>query len=100
MGSDGTSLKSAYELAMERMAARGTPAGKLSEAQKAALAEVDRKTKARIAELEILGARDLARAADNPEQQEKLRSGQRAAIDKVRARAEDEKERIRRQPAP
>ena len=96
MGSDGKPLKSALDLAMERLAQREGQVARLTEDQKRAIAEVDRKTKAKIAELEILGGDRLAKALENPEEAEKLRSGQRAEIEKIRRRAEDEKERIRR----
>ncbi|MBI2441150.1 MAG: hypothetical protein HYV35_07260 [Lentisphaerae bacterium] len=89
-------LKSAFELAMEGLEKRAGTAAKLTDAQKAALAEVDRKTKARIAELEILGNDRLTKALDNPEKVEQIKAEQRLALEKARARAEEEKERIRR----
>jgi hypothetical protein len=95
-GTGGKPLKSALDLAMERLAQREGQVARLTEAQKGAIAEVDRKTRAKIAELEILGGGRPAKAPENPEEAETLRSAQRAEIEKVRRRAEDEKERIRR----
>lgn len=95
MKSPGKALKSAWELALENLEKREGTSAKLSAAQKAALAEVDRKTKAKIAELEILGNDRLAKALDNPEKIEQLKAEQRLAMEKERANAEEEKEHIR-----
>jgi hypothetical protein len=96
MESTGKSLKSALDLAMERLAQRDGAPAKLTSAQKAALAEVDRKTKAKLAEREILGSDRLARAGEDPEKVEPLKAEQRAEMEKIRNRAEEEKERIRK----
>ena len=96
MESTGKSLKSALDLAMERLAQRDGAVTKLTNAQKAALAEVDRKTKAKLAEMEILGNDDLAKAGEDPEKAEPIKAAQRAAMGKIRNRAEEEKERIRK----
>ncbi|MBU4200854.1 MAG: hypothetical protein KKG09_02165 [Verrucomicrobia bacterium] len=96
MTSDEKSLKSAFDLAMERLAGTDGPAVRLSNAQKAALAEIDRKTKAKLAELEILGSDRLAKAEADPEKGEVIRAEQRAAMEKIRSRAEEEKERVRK----
>lgn len=92
----GKSLKSALDLAMERLAQRDGAPVKLTDAQKAALAEVDRKTKAKQAELEILGSDRLTKAGDDPDKVESVKAEQRAEIEKIKARAEEEKERIRK----
>ena len=96
MESTGKSLKSALDLAMERLAQRDGALAKLTDVQKAALAEVDRKTKAKQAELEILGSDRLAKAGEDPEKVEPIKAEQRAEMEKIRARAEQEKERIRK----
>ncbi len=96
MKSTDKSLKSALDLAMERLAQRDGAPAKLSDAQKVALAEVDRKTKAKQAELEILGSDRLAKAGEDPEKIEPIKAEQRAEMEKIRARAEQEKERIRK----
>ena len=78
-------MKSAYELAMERLE-KSEPAVKLSADQKARLADIDKKYDAKIAEKEIFLRGQLAKAS--PEE--------RAAIDKQlvneRARLEEERE--------
>ncbi|MFH1477694.1 MAG: hypothetical protein ABIH24_09435 [Verrucomicrobiota bacterium] len=90
------SLKSALDLAMERLARRDGAPARLTSAQKAALAEVDRKTKAKLAEREILGSDSLVKAGDDQEKAEVIKASQRAEIEKIKARAEEEKERIRK----
>jgi len=96
MKSTGKSLKSALDLAMERLQERDGAQARLTDAQKAALAEVDRKTKAKLAEREILGSDRLAKAGDDPEKVEPIKAEQRVEIEKIKARAEQEKERIRK----
>lgn len=70
-------LKSAYELAMERLRAedkdRGIAESKpLSDAQKEAIAELKRQAQAKLAELEIAHDKDRPVAAADPEQLTKL----------------------------
>lgn len=96
MQSTPKSLKSSLDLAMERLAQRDGAPTKLTDVQKAALAEVDRKTKAKLAEREILGSDHLAQAGDDPEKIEPIKAAQRAEIEKIKTRAEEEKERIRK----
>jgi hypothetical protein len=59
-------MKSAYELAMERLGA-SDPQVKLTEAQRAEIAEVENRFKAKIAEREVFlkGLMDQARATGN-----------------------------------
>jgi hypothetical protein len=61
--SDYSSMKSAYELAMERLNKQGAPA-KLTEAQKKDLAELDSRYAAKIAEREIFLKGELGRAME------------------------------------
>ncbi len=92
-------MKSAYELAMERLAKADPAANKpLSAEQKARLAEIDRVYKGKLAEREIFLKKQLedALAAQNLEDAEKIKqqiANERARIDEER---EEEKERIRR----
>jgi hypothetical protein len=55
-------MKSAYELAMERLDRQHGKVAVLSEAQKAALAEIDRRVVAKRAELDILYRDKIAQA--------------------------------------
>ena len=92
-------MKSAYELAMERLAksdpAKGRP---LTPAQKARLAELDRIYQGKWAEREIFLKKQLndALAAAKPDEVQKLQqqlAHERARIDEER---DEEKERVRR----
>jgi leucyl aminopeptidase (aminopeptidase T) len=95
MESTGKPLKSALDLALERLARTDGAAAKLSAAQKAALAEIERQAKAKLAELEILGQDRLAKEGTDPEKIQAIQAELRAAMDKVRSRAESDKERVR-----
>ena len=96
MKSTGKSLKSALDLTMERLAQRDGTTAKLTDTQKSALADIDRTTKAKLAELEILGNDRLTKTEADPEKVEPIKAEQRAAMKKIRARAEEEKERVRK----
>lgn len=72
-------LKSAYELAMERLQAQDRAQGvekhkPLTESQKKQIAELRRQAKARHAELEILHEKNLHGAASDPEALTKIES--------------------------
>jgi hypothetical protein len=92
-------MKSAYELAMERLAKSDPQASRpLTPEKKARLAEIDRVYQGRLAEREIFLRKQLddALAAQNLEEAEKIRrqvAGERARIEEER---EEEKERVRR----
>ncbi len=85
-------LKSAWELALERTG--GKPTGKLTDAQKAKLAELEKIYTAKIAERELELKPKIA-AAPTLEEREKLEETLRAEIAKLRAKLEEEKERVR-----
>ena len=92
-------MKSAYELAMERLAKSDPQASRpLTPEKKARLAEIDRIYQGKLAEREIFLRKQLdeALAAQNLEEAEKIRrqlTGERARIEEER---EEEKERLRR----
>lgn len=83
-------MKSAYELAMERLAAKDGEQTPLSEEQKRQLAEIDEKYKAKIAEREVFLAPKLAEAeaSGNLTEAEDLRK----QLVNERARLEEERE--------
>jgi len=93
-------MKSAYELAMERLAKSDPSAGRpLTAEQKAKLAEIDRVYRGKLAEREIFLKKQLNDAladqkADEVEKIQKQIASERARIEEER---EDEKERVRRQ---
>lgn len=90
-------IKSALELAMERMAGKEGEIARLTSEQKAAIAEIESETKARIAEEEIL-LKDRLRAAlgsEDPEAADKVREEHVAEIARLRERGEAKKRKVR-----
>jgi hypothetical protein len=90
-------IKSAFDLAMERMAQRGEGLVKLSDEQKKRLAAVSAKTQAKIAEIEILHAKSLAeaQASGDADKIAKLQEETRRAIQKLKDAGEAEREKIK-----
>jgi hypothetical protein len=91
-------MKSALELAMERMQARQGDVVPLTHEQKAAIAEIEAETKAKVAEEEIMAAGRLqaAFAGGDAEAAQKLDEQIKAEIARIRERGERKKEKIRR----
>jgi hypothetical protein len=90
-------MKSAYELAMERLEQK-SPSVKLTEQQKAGIAEVDSLTKAKIAEREVFLRGEIAKseAAGKFEEVAELEAQLARDIRRINADAEDKKEKIRK----
>jgi hypothetical protein len=92
-------MKSAYELAMERLNKSDPDAGKkLTPEQKGRLAEIDRVYQGKLAEREIFLKKQLedarsAHKADEIGKIQKQLASERARLEEER---EDEKERVRR----
>ncbi|HZP61600.1 MAG TPA: hypothetical protein VFB27_14845 [Opitutaceae bacterium] len=91
-------MKSAYELAMERLAKSDPSSAPLTAEQKKQLAEIDLVYKGRLAEREIFLKKRLneALAAGQGEEAEKIKgqlAGERARLEEER---ETEKEKVRR----
>ena len=91
-------MKSAYELAMERLAKSDPSTGSLKPEQKARLAEIDRIYQGKIAEREIFLKEQLqaALAGRKLEEADKLRQQISSEKAKLEEEREDEKERVRR----
>jgi hypothetical protein len=91
-------MKSAYELAMERLAKSDPSTGKLNPEQKARLAEIDRVYQGKIAEREIFLKQQLQAALKGRklEEADKLRQQISSEKAKLEEEREDEKERVRR----
>lgn len=87
-------MKNSYELAMERLEKKNGKNAALSGAQKKAIAEIDERMRAQIAELEIVLKPQLAVATDF-ESAEKLNDQLRRGIARAKAEAEEGKERVR-----
>lgn len=89
-------MKSAYELAMERLE-KNSPAGNLSDEQRAQLAELDSIYQAKIAEKEIFIEGQLAKAiqAGDAEAVASLERQRAADRNNLNADLEEKKEAIR-----
>ena len=87
-------MKSAYELAMERLN-KTTPSVKLSNAQKKELAELESQYAAKIAAREISLKSEIAKAAGDGEKESALRDQLMTDRRKLQAELEDKKERVR-----
>ncbi len=87
-------MKSAYELAMERLN-KTSPTVKLTDAQKQEIAELENKYAAQIAAREIALNGEIAKAADDVEKEESLREQLVTDRKKLQAELEEKKERVR-----
>lgn len=91
-------MKSAYELAMERLAASDPEAVKpLTDAQREQLASIDQKYKARIAEREVFLRQkiDAARAARKHDDLQQLEEQLRNERKRLEEEAEAERDKVR-----
>jgi len=89
-------MKSAYELAMERLA-KASPTLVLTDEQKKQLADIDSTYKAKIAENELFLRDEIrkAEAAGNFEEVEKLEKQVTSEIARLRQDCETKKEKMR-----
>ncbi len=90
-------MKSAYELALERMG-KGASTPKLTEEQKKQLAELDSRYKAKIAETELRLKPKIQEAsfAGNEEEADKLRAQLAKDLQSLREELEAKKEKVRK----
>lgn len=91
-------MKSAYELAMERLNKTTPPAAKMTDAQKKQLAELDAKYAAKIAEREIFlkDERAAAAAKGDYEAVEQLEKQLASSRKSLQAELEGKKEKVRK----
>lgn len=89
-------MKSAYELAMERLE-KGAPSVKLTDEQKAQIAEIDSSYKARIAEKELFlqGKIREASSSGTYEELEKLEKQLAMEIRRLQEDWEEKKQKLR-----
>jgi hypothetical protein len=89
-------MKTAYELAMERLN-KTAPAVKLTPARKKQLAELDSKYTAKIAERELSLKDEIVRAIDAGDSEKRKQLQQQLANERtaLRAELEEKKERVR-----
>lgn len=88
-------MKSAYELAMSRLEA-SSPVTKLTDAQKAELAEIDNLFLARIAERRVFLEGEIQKAAGDPLAQDQLRRQLAGEVARLEEDREARKEKVRR----
>jgi hypothetical protein len=90
-------MKSAYELAMERLE-KQSPTQKLTEKQKAEIAEIDSVTRSKIAEREVFlrGEIDKANAKGDLGEVAELEDQLARDIRRLQNDAEDKKEKVRK----
>jgi hypothetical protein len=88
-------MKSAYELAMERLE-KTAPTLKLSASQKKEIAELDSLYAAKIAGRELALNDEIAKAAGDVEKQDELRETLVNERRKLQAELEDKKEVVRK----
>ncbi len=88
-------MKTAYELAMERLN-KTAPGTKLSDAQKKELAGLDSKYAAKVAEREIALNAEIAKSADDFEKEHGLREQLISERRKLQAELEEKKEQVRK----
>jgi len=90
-------MKSAYELAMERLN-KSSPTVKLTDAQKKKLAELDSRYAAKIAEREIALKDDVNKAVETGDFAKVEQLQQQLVVDrkKLQAELEEKKEEIRK----
>lgn len=89
-------MKSAYELAMERLE-KASPTLQLSDAQKAEIAEIDSTYRAKIAEQELFLKDQISKAAfeGKPEEMEQIERQLTREIHRLQEECETKKEKIR-----
>jgi hypothetical protein len=97
---DDRPLKSAYELAMERLRRKDREEGvedlkPLSDAQKERISELRRGAEAKLAEMEILHRKDLAAAGADPEKTREREEKYRTDRARVASRLATEIAKIR-----
>jgi len=87
-------MKSAYELAMERLEAK-SPTQKITDTQRAEIAEIDSLFQAKIAERRLLIDSEIANSNGNPMEIEALKKQLSSEIRRLEEDAEARKERVR-----
>ncbi len=87
-------MKSAYELAMERLN-KTAPSAKLSATQKAEITELESRYTAKLAEREITLNGELAKAGNDPDKLDEIRQQLVTERKKLQAELADKKEAVR-----
>lgn len=90
-----SAMKSAYEIAMSRLEAQ-SPTAKLTDAQKAELAEIDSVYAARIAERRVFLEGEIRKTVGDPVSQDQLRRQLSSEVSRLEEEREAKKEKARR----
>lgn len=93
-------MKSAYELAMERLS-KSAPVVKLTDEQKKQIAELESQCAAKIAERELLLKGEMTKAVDKGDDEALQQLEKQLASDRksIRANFDEKKEKVRQQGA-
>ena len=87
-------MKSAFELAMERL---GGNSRQYTEEQKAQFNEIDREVDARLAQIKLQAQPDRLKVADDPAKLKEFEDHLAEDIRQLEAKREDKKESLRRE---
>ncbi|RJP34384.1 MAG: hypothetical protein C4527_02310 [Candidatus Omnitrophota bacterium] len=90
-------MKSAYELAMERLEKESPSGPSLTDEQKAALAEADNQCTSRIAEKKILAEQEIQKNYGNPEACQTIQERLQTDIRLIESERDRKKKEIREQ---
>ncbi len=90
-------MKTAYELAMERLEKESPSGPSLTDDQKAALAEAEKQCASKIAEKKILADQEIQKNYGNPDAIAKIQEQLQQDIRILESERDQEKERIRMQ---
>lgn len=89
-------MKSAYELAMERLEKESPSGPALTDEKKAQLAEIDNKIEAKIAERKILGENELKQTMGNPAEIQVVKARMQEDLRRLEADREEQKDAVRK----
>ncbi len=88
-------MKSAYELAMERLENESPSGAPLTNAQKAEIAEIQKKSEAKIAEIKILAEEELKKAGGDMQAMQKIKAQMQEDIRREEENREKKKQDVR-----
>lgn len=88
-------MKSAYELAMERLEKENPSRPSLTDEQKKAIAEINEKYEAKIAQAKIMADQQLVSAQGDYQTSEQIRARLREEIQKLEEERDSKKQQVR-----
>lgn len=90
-------MKSAYELAMERLEKESPSGTPLTNEQKAEIAEIQKKSDAKIAEIKILAEDEMKKAGGNMQVLQEIKANMQNDIRREEEACEQKKQNVRDQ---